>query len=217
MSTATSETPSPAADAPSRRDFLYLATAAVGGIGAAATLWPLIDQMNPDAATQAAAGPVDVDVSQIQPGQQVVVLWASRPVFIVHRPQPALDALKTPEHLALLADPDSTVRQQPDYATNGSRSVKPELLVLVGVCTHLGCIPRFFPQPSPSDPAPNWPGGYFCPCHGSKYDLAGRVFRGVPAPYNLPVPPYHFANDKTLRVGENPPGSTFDFGSVVQV
>ena len=109
------------------------------------------------------------------------------------------------------------MRQQPDYATNGNRSVKPEFLVLVGVCTHLGCIPKFFPQPSPTDPAPNWPGGYFCPCHGSKYDLAGRVFLGVPAPYNLPVPPYHFPNDKTLRVGENPPGSTFDFGSVVQV
>lgn len=87
----------------------------------------------------------------------------------------------------------------------------------VGVCTHLGCIPKLYAQPDPSNPAPNWPGGYFCPCHGSKYDLAGRVFRGVPAPYNLPVPPYHFPSDKALRVGENPPGSTFDFGSVVQV
>ncbi len=108
-------------------------------------------------------------------------------------------------------------RCQPDYATNWSRSIKPEFLALVGVCTHLGCIPKFYPQPSPTEPAPDWPGGYFCPCHGSKYDLAGRVFLGVPAPYNLPVPPYHFPNDKTLRVGENPPGSTFDFGSVVQV
>jgi ubiquinol-cytochrome c reductase iron-sulfur subunit len=207
----------PGAAAPTRRDFLYLATAAVGGVGAAAALWPLVDQMNPDAATQAAAGPVDIDISQIQPGQQVVVLWSARPVFVVHRPQPALDALKTPAHLASLSDPDSTVRQQPDYATNWSRSAKPEFLVLVGVCPHLGCISKFFPQPNANDPAPNWPGGYFCPCHGSKYDLAGRVFLGVPAPYNLPVPPYRFANDTTLRVGENPLGSTYDFGSVVQV
>jgi ubiquinol-cytochrome c reductase iron-sulfur subunit len=217
MSIATSEPRSPAAPDPTRRDFLYLATAAVGGVGAAATLWPLIDQMNPDAATEAAGGPLDIDLSQIQPGQQIVALWQSHPVFVVNRTPPALDALKTPEHLALLSDPDSTARQQPDYAANWSRSIKPEFLVLVGVCTHLGCIPKFFGQPSPTEPAANWPGGYFCPCHGSKYDLAGRVFRGVPAPYNLPVPPYHFANDKTLRVGENPPGSAFDFGSVVQV
>ena len=217
MTLASSHSPSPAAAEPTRRDFLYLATAAVGGVGAAATLWPLADQMNPDAATEAAGQPLDIDVSQIQPGQQIVALWQSHPVFVVNRPQAALDALKTPEHLALLSDPNSTVRQQPDYATNPNRSIKPEFLVLVGVCTHLGCIPKFFPQPSPSDPAPNWPGGYFCPCHGSKYDLAGRVFHGVPAPYNLPVPPNHFPNDKTLRVGENPPGSTYDFGSIVQV
>jgi ubiquinol-cytochrome c reductase iron-sulfur subunit len=217
MTMASTQSPTPAAAEPTRRDFLYLATAAVGGVGAAATLWPLIDQMNPDAATEAAGQPLDIDVSQIQPGQQVVALWQSHPVFVVNRPQAALDALQTPAHLALLSDPNSTVRQQPDYAANWNRSIKPEFLVLVGVCTHLGCIPKFFPQPSPTDPAPNWPGGYFCPCHGSKYDLAGRVFLGVPAPYNLPVPPYHFPNDKTLRVGENPPGSAFDFGSVVQV
>ena len=217
MILASSHSPAPAAAEPTRRDFLYIATAAVGGIGAAATLWPLVDQMNPDAATEAAAGPVDVDVSQLQPGQQIVVLWSSRPVFVVHRPQEALDALRTPAHLALLSDPNSTARQQPDYATNWSRSIKPEFLALVGVCTHLGCVPTYTPKPDAHDPAPEWPGGYFCHCHGSKYDLAGRVFLGVPAPYNLPVPPYHFPDDKTLRVGENPPGSNFDFGSVVQV
>ena len=216
MTESSSEIHSPAA-APTRRDFLYIATAAVGGVGAAATLWPLIDQMSPDAATQAAAGPVEVDVSQIQPGQQVVVLWSARPVFVVRRSPAALDALKTPDHLASLADPDSTARQQPDYAANWSRSVKPEILVVVGVCTHLGCIPKLYAQLDKSNPAPNWPGGYLCPCHGSKYDLAGRVFRGVPAPYNLPVPPYSFVNDKTLRIGENPPGAHFDFDSVLQV
>ncbi len=217
MTMASTHSPAPAATEPTRRDFLYIATAAVGGVGAAATLWPLIDQMNPDAETQAAAGPIEVDVSQLQPGQQVVVLWAARPVFVVHRTKEALDALQTPALLALLSDPDSTARQQPDYATNWHRSIKPEILVLVGVCTHLGCIPKFWPQPSPTEPAPNWPGGYFCPCHGSKYDLAGRVFSGVPAPYNLPVPPNHFANDKIVRVGENPPGSNFNFGSILQV
>jgi ubiquinol-cytochrome c reductase iron-sulfur subunit len=89
--------------------------------------------------------------------------------------------------------------------------------VVVGICTHLGCVPLFDPQPDPSNPAPNWPGGFFCPCHGSKYDLAARVFQGVPAPYNLPVPPYHFADDKTLRVGENPPGQNWDFNSILAV
>ena len=217
MSATTSDPQPPPAAEPTRRDFLYLATAAVGGVGAAATLWPMIDQMNPDAATQAAAGPVEVDISQIQPGQQIVVLWSARPVFVVRRSQAALDALKTPEHLALLADPDSTQPQQPPYAANWSRSVKPEILVVVGVCTHLGCIPKIYPQPSQTDPAPNWPGGWFCPCHGSKYDLAARVFHGVPAPYNLPVPPYRYASDTTLRIGENPPGVQFDFDSILQV
>ena len=217
MTSVSSQTPTLAPAEPTRRDFLYLATAAVGGVGAAATLWPLIDQMNPDAATEAAGGPLDIDLSQIQPGQQIVALWQSHPVFVVNRTPPALDALKTPEHLALLSDPDSTARQQPDYAANWSRSIKPEFLVLVGVCTHLGCIPLFDPDPSKTDPAPDWPGGFFCPCHGSKYDLAGRVFQGVPAPYNLPVPPYHFPDDKTVRVGQNPPGATFDFNSIQQV
>jgi ubiquinol-cytochrome c reductase iron-sulfur subunit len=217
--TASSQT---RADAPhgepgTRRDFLYLVTGSVVGVGIAATLWPFIDQMNPDSATIAAAGPIDIDVSQIQPGQRVVALWAARPVFVVNRPAAALDPLKDPHLLTQLRDPDSRELQQPAYAANWSRSIKPEFLVLVGVCTHLGCIPLFDPQPSATDPAPNWPGGFFCPCHGSKYDLAGRVFQGVPAPYNLPVPPHHFPNDKTLRIGQNPPGSNFDFNSILQV
>ena len=115
------------------------------------------------------------------------------------------------------ADPDSKQWQQPPYAANWHRSIKPEFLVIVGICTHLGCIPKFMPDPSASNPTPNWPGGYFCPCHGSKYDLAGRVFSGVPAPYNLPVPPYHYPDDKTLRVGENAPNVFFEFDSVEQV
>ncbi len=202
---------------PSRRDMLYLVTGSVAAVGAAATIWPLIDQMNPDAATIAAAGPVDIDVSQIQEGQRLVTLWAARPVFVVRRPKAALDTLRDPKLISQLRDPNSDNWQQPEYARNWSRSIKPEFLVLVGICTHLGCVPLYDPQPDPSNPAPDWLGGFFCPCHGSKYDLAGRVFQGVPAPYNLPVPPYHFANDKTLRVGENPPGQTYDFNSILQV
>jgi ubiquinol-cytochrome c reductase iron-sulfur subunit len=202
---------------PTRRDFLYIATAAAGAVGVAATIWPLIDQMNPDAAAIAAGAPVDIDLAQVQPGQQVTVVWRSKPVFIINRPQAALDELKKPDLLERLRDPDSKQWQQPAYAANWSRSIKPEYLVIVGICTHLGCIPKYMPNPSASDPVPNWPGGYFCPCHGSKYDLAGRVFQGVPAPLNLPVPPHHYPNDKTLRIGENPPGASFDFDSVEQV
>ena len=156
-----------------KRDFLFLATGSLATVGVATTLWPFIDQMNPDAATIAAAGPVDIDIGALQPGQRVVTLWASRPVFVVKRAQPALDELKNPKLLSQLRDPDSAQNQQPAYAANWSRSVKPEILVLVGVCTHLGCIPLFDPDPSKTDPAPDWPGGFFCPCHGSKYDLGG--------------------------------------------
>jgi ubiquinol-cytochrome c reductase iron-sulfur subunit len=202
---------------PSRRDLLYLATGAVGAVGIAATIWPFIDQMNPDAATIAAAGPVDIDISQIQEGQRLVTLWAARPVFVVHRSKSALDTLRDPKLLSQLRDPNSDEMQQPEYSKNWSRSIKPEFLVVVGICTHLGCVPLFDPQPDPTNPAPDWLGGFFCPCHGSKYDLAARVFQGVPAPYNLPVPPYHFPDDKTLRVGENPPGQTWDFNSILAV
>jgi len=202
---------------PTRRNFLFLATGSVAAVGVAATLWPFIDQMNPDAATIAAAGPVDIDVTQLQPGQRIVTLWAARPVFVVRRGPEALEKLKDPKLLGELRDPDSQEHQQPTYAANWSRSIKPEFLVLVGICTHLGCVPLFEPNPDATQPAPNWPGGFFCPCHGSKYDLAGRVFQGVPAPYNLPVPPYHFPDDKTLRVGQNPQGESFDFNSILQV
>jgi ubiquinol-cytochrome c reductase iron-sulfur subunit len=201
---------------PSRRDLLYLATGSVAAVGAAITVWPFIAQMNPDAATIAAAGPVDIDVSQIQEGQRVVTLWAARPVFVVRRSQEALQQLQDPKLLSQLRDPESDNWQQPEYAKNWHRSIKPEILVLVGICTHLGCIPGFNPQPG-GDLGPSWQGGYFCPCHGSRYDLAGRVFAGVPAPLNLPVPPYTFVSDAVVRIGENPSGSNFDLNSVEQL
>jgi ubiquinol-cytochrome c reductase iron-sulfur subunit len=212
-----SSTAHAADDEATRRDFLYIATAAATGVGVAATIWPFISEMSPDAAAVAAGAPVDLDISQIQPGQQVTVVWRSKPVFVVNRSKAALDTLQKPELIASLRDPNSQQWQQPPYAANWHRSIKPELLVIVGICTHLGCIPKFMPDPSATNPTPNWPGGYFCPCHGSKYDLAGRVFQGVPAPLNLPVPPYHFPTEKTLRIGENPPDSNFDFDSVEQV
>jgi ubiquinol-cytochrome c reductase iron-sulfur subunit len=212
---------SPATDLASarstRRDFLYIATAALGAVGAAASLVPLLDQMNPDASTLAAGGPVELDLGKIQPGSQSVVRWRERPIFVINRTATILQGLQDPKLLAALADPQSSELQQPPYANNWHRSVKPEYGVLVGICTHLGCIPMFEPLPNASQPAINWPGGYFCPCHGSKYDLAGRVFRGVPAPYNLPVPPYRFVNDTTIRIGENPPDVAFDFASIRQI
>ncbi len=202
---------------PTRRDFLYVATATVAAVGAAAASVPLIDQMNPDASTLAAGGPIDLDLGKIGPGQQVLVRWRERPIFVVNRTEKMLQALQNPALLAELADPQSRQPQQPPYAANWHRSIKPEFGIFVGICTHLGCIPLFEPLPNATQPAANWLGGYFCPCHGSKYDLAGRVFAGVPAPYNLPVPPHHFVNDTTVRIGENPPNINFDFSSIRQI
>ncbi|HWW46996.1 MAG TPA: ubiquinol-cytochrome c reductase iron-sulfur subunit [Xanthobacteraceae bacterium] len=200
-----------------RRDFLYVATAAAAAVGAVAVTYPLIDQMEPDASTLAAGGPVDFDLSKLQAGQQAVVRWRSRPVVIINRPPAALKTLQDPKLLAQLSDANSTVIQQPPYAENWHRSIKPEHGLLVGICTHLGCIPMFYPDPSNTTPTSNWVGGYFCPCHGSKYDLAGRVFSGVPAPYNLPVPPYRYVSDTTVRIGENPPDVSWEFSSIVQI
>jgi ubiquinol-cytochrome c reductase iron-sulfur subunit len=201
-----------------RRDFLYIATATVGAVGTAATLVPLIDQMNPDVSTLAAGGPVDLDVSKVAEGQQIVIRWRQRPIFVFRRSKDTLAAMQSSQMISLLADPNSEQLQQPPYATNWHRSIKPELGVLVGICTHLGCIPLFYPTASATTPVANWPGGYFCPCHGSKYDPAGRVFSGVPAPYNLPVPPYRFVNDTTLRVGENDAADTaWNFDSIRQL
>ena len=217
MTAETLRRASPNSGEPTRRDFLYVATAAVGAVGTLAALVPLISQMNPDAATLAAGGPVDLDLSKVQPGQQVMVTWRGRPILVTNRTPQVLQTLQDPKLLSQLADPQSSELQQPPYAVNWHRSLKPEYGVLVGICTHLGCIPLYEPLKNASQPAANWLGGYFCPCHGSKYDLAGRVFNGVPAPYNLPVPPYTFVNETTLRVGENPPSSNFDFSSVRQI
>jgi ubiquinol-cytochrome c reductase iron-sulfur subunit len=212
MSHATTSGPEP-----TRRDLLSLIATAGAAIGTAAIAWPLIDSMNPSADVIAAGAPMDIDLSKLAVGQQIVVLWRGAPMLIVNRTPEALKSLQEATMIARLSDPDSTVHQQPPYAENWHRSVKPEYAVMVGICTHLGCLPGYLPTPNATTPVPDWPGGYFCPCHGSKYDLAGRVYKGVPAPYNLPVPPYNFVNDKTLRIGENPKGGTFELSSVVQM
>jgi ubiquinol-cytochrome c reductase iron-sulfur subunit len=200
-----------------RRDFLQLVTGAFAAIGTAAVAWTLIDSMNPSADVIAAGAPIDIDISKIEPGQQIVVRWRGDPILLVNRTPEMLKTLQEPSTLSRLADPNSRVLQQPPYATNWHRSAKPEYAVLVGICTHLGCLPSYLPQPNASDPVPNWPGGYLCPCHGSKYDLAGRVYTNVPAPDNLPVPPYTFPNPKTVRIGENPTGVTFQLSEIVQI
>jgi ubiquinol-cytochrome c reductase iron-sulfur subunit len=202
-------------DGETRRDFITLAASAVVGTGVVCALWPLVSSMEPSEDVLAAGAPIDVDISKIQPGQQIIVLWRSRPIFIARRTPDELKVLQEASENDQLRDPNSEVLQQPDYAKNWHRSVKEEYLVLVGICTHLGCIPEF--QPQPGSEGPSWQGGYFCPCHGSRYDLAGRVFQGVPAPYNLPVPPHHFLSDTMIRIGENPPGSTFDLNDVEQI
>jgi ubiquinol-cytochrome c reductase iron-sulfur subunit len=198
-----------------RRDFLYVATGAMAGVGALTAAWPFVDQMNPGADVLSAGAPLSVDLSSLQPGQQVVVRWRSRPIFIVRRTPAALAALKSVSHRDRLRDADSREPQQPAYAANEFRSVNPEYLVVVGICTHLGCIPTFAPIPGSVEAG--WEGGYLCHCHGSKYDLAGRVFKNVPAPYNLPVPPYSFVGKNRLSIGKNPKGSDFDLGSVLQI
>ncbi len=204
-------------ESPPRRDFLTLVTLATAAVGAGAIAWTFIDSMNPATDTLAAGAPLDIDLSKIAPGQQIVVLWRGKPIFVLNRQPEALKELQSPGLLSRLSDPGSSVHQQPPYAENWHRSTNPEYGVLVGICTHLGRLPGYYPKPDPSNPALNWPGGYLCPCHGSKYDLAGRVYSGVPAPYNLPIPPYQILNGKTLRIGENPSGTTFDLSSVVQI
>ena len=218
MSTTTHPSPSHGGGAePTRRDFLTLLALSGAAVGAGAIAWPFIDSMQPAADTLAAGEPIDIDVSKLAPGQQIVVVWRGKPIFIVHRTPEGLRTLQDAKLIHNLSDPNSKTLQQPSYAENWHRSVDPTFAVMVGICTHLGCVPTFYPNMSATDPAPNWPGGYLCPCHGSKYDLAGRVYSGVPAPYNLPVPPYHMASEKMVRIGENPTGQTFDLNSVVQI
>lgn len=191
-----------------RRKLLAAATGIVGGAGIAAASIPFVVSMTPSERARAGGAPVNADFSRLESGQQLTVEWRGKPVWILRRTEAMLKALESPNHRARLADPDSRVRsQQPAYAVNSFRSVRPEYLMVVPVCTHLGCVPTFRPDVAPPDLGPDWPGGYFCPCHGSKFDFAGRVYRNVPAPTNLVIPPHRYLSATTVRIGEDPAGS----------
>lgn len=181
-----------------RRKFLTLTTAVVGGVGAAAVAVPFVKSWSPSEKAKAAGAPVVVDISKIQPGQLIRVEWRGKPVWVVSRTQKILDELATLNDK--LRDPSSKEPQQPDYALNESRSLKPEIFVAVGICTHLGCSPTYLPD-SFSEQVEGVESGFFCPCHGSKFDLAGRVFQNVPAPLNLVIPPHHYLSDTEILIG----------------
>ncbi|MGC9457206.1 MAG: ubiquinol-cytochrome c reductase iron-sulfur subunit [Halothiobacillaceae bacterium] len=183
-----------------RRRFLTGAATVVGGVGLGFVAVPFLASFKPSAKAEAAGAPVDVDVSKLAPGQMVTVEWRGRPVYVVHRTEAMIKTL--PGMTDRLRDPNSEVAtQQPEFAVNEWRSRKPEHLVVIGICTHLGCAPTYRPDVAPADLGENWRGGFFCPCHGSSFDLAGRVYRGVPAPTNLVVPPYYYRDDAIIRVG----------------
>ncbi|MDN3638937.1 ubiquinol-cytochrome c reductase iron-sulfur subunit [Simiduia curdlanivorans] len=184
-----------------RRRFLTAATSVVGAVGAVGVAVPFVGSWNPSAKAKAAGAPVRANVSKLEPGQMIVVEWRGKPVYIVRRTEETLSSLGAMADS--LRDPDSAEeKQQPAYAKNEYRSIKPEYLVLLGLCTHLGCAPMYRPDVGAQDlGGSEWLGGFFCPCHGSKFDLAGRVFKGVPAPINLEVPPHSYESDAVILVG----------------
>lgn len=183
----------------SRRKFLVGATTALGTVGTVGIATPFVASWNPSAKAKAAGAPVKVDISKILPGEQIRAEWRGKPVFILRRTPEMLEGLKAIN--GEVADPNSEQPQQPAYAANEARSINPEIAVLVGICTHLGCSPQFRPEVGAADLGDDWQGGYFCPCHGSKFDLAGRVYKAVPAPTNLLVPPHSYESDNVLIIG----------------
>ncbi len=186
---------------PSRRRFLTAATTVVGAVGAAAVAVPFVTSMLPSDKAKAAGAPVEADISKVEPGQMIRVQWRGKPVWVVNRTEAMLTALPTLDDR--LRDPASNESAQPEYTKNEVRAIKPEYLVLVGICTHLGCSPTYRPEVAPADLGEDWKGGFFCPCHGSRFDLAGRVYKGVPAPLNLEVPPHRYVSNTVIKIGED--------------
>ena len=184
-----------------KRRFLIGATSVVGGVGAVGAATPFVMSFFPSERAKAAGAPVEVDISKLEPGQKIDVEWRGKVVWIINRTQPMLDSL--PKLDVKLADPKSNGSQQPDYAKNEHRSIKDKMFVAVGICTHLGCSPTFRPDIAPADLGEDWLGGFFCPCHQSKFDLAGRVYSGVPAPTNLPIPPHKYVTDTRIIIGDD--------------
>lgn len=187
----------------SRRRLLTAATAAVGAVGTVGVAVPFVASWNPSAKAKSLGAPVEVDISKLQPGQLIRVKWRGKPVWIVFRTPEMLAEIETLD--SKLRDPDSVEPQQPAYAQNKHRSIKPEILVAIGICTHLGCSPTYVPDTFAGQ-VEGVNSGFLCPCHGSKFDLSGRVFQSVPAPTNLVIPPYHFVDDSTILVGVDPEG-----------
>lgn len=191
---------------PGRRRFLTATTAVVGGAGALAAAVPFIASWQPSDRAKVAGAPVTEDISKLEPGQRIIVQWRGQPVWVIRRTPEQLAALATQD--SRLRDPDSdNTDQQPEYAKNAHRSVRPEIAVLVGTCTHLGCSPLFRPELQPQPFDNEWKGGFYCPCHNSRFDLAGRVYQGVPAPTNLLVPPYKFEDENRITIGVHPEGA----------
>jgi len=184
-----------------RRRRLVVATSAAGGVVVAATAVPFVASMMPSERARAVGAPVGVDISKLEPGKMMTVSWRGQPVWILHRTPAMLAGLAKIE--GELLDPAWEREQQPAYCRNPYRSRKPEYLIAVGLCTHLGCVPTFRPEVAPPDLGPGWEGGYYCPCHGSRFDLAGRVYKNVPAPLNLVIPPYRYTDAHTVTVGED--------------
>ncbi len=185
---------------------LLLATAATGGALGVAAAVPFVASLTPSERAKAAGAPVEADISKLEPGQMMTVEWRGKPVWIIRRNKEQLDSLK--KVADQVSDPKSEKKQQPAYATNDHRSIKPEIMVMVGICTHLGCSPsEKFKTGAESGVAPDWAGGFLCPCHGSTFDLAGRVYKGKPAPDNLEVPPHKYVGDTRIVIGEDTKGA----------
>ncbi|MEN8720758.1 MAG: ubiquinol-cytochrome c reductase iron-sulfur subunit [Oceanococcaceae bacterium] len=184
-----------------KRRFLTLTGVAVGAVGVVGAVRPFLASMAPSERAKALGAPVTVDISKLEEGQLLITTWRGSPVWIVRRTPEMLDNLD--KVVGELRDPNSVEDMQPAYAQNDTRALRPEVLVMVGRCTHLGCSPSFRPDYPSEDLGKDWLGGFFCPCHGSKFDMAGRVYKGVPAPLNMPIPPYRFADDNTIVVGED--------------
>jgi len=189
----------------SKRGFLITATGVVGGVAAAATAVPFAGSMLPSERAKAAGAPTEVDISKLAPGEMKIVEWRGKPVFVINRTKEMFDGIVKND--GRVSDPKSEVPMQPAYAKNEYRSIKPEIVVMEGVCSHLGCSPQFKSDEAKMDMGQDWTGGFFCPCHGSKFDLAGRVFEGSPAPVNLRVPPYKFAGDTKIIIGDDSKGA----------
>lgn len=189
----------------SKRRFLVAATTAMGGVAGVAVLTPFVMSMLPSERAKAAGAPVEVDISKVEPGMLLAVEWQGKPVWIVNRTAATLAELVKIDDKVL--DPHSEQPQQPVYCKNTNRSIKPNYLVVVGICTHLGCSPTFRPELSAPDLGADWVGGWFCPCHGSRYDLAARVYKNVPAPLNMEVPPHKYLTDSRILVGADEKGA----------